>query len=519
MLLCAYFPAVFAFFETYDPIVLMKHVTLLAALLLAASTVFAQKKATGMIFDPPTLRTIPYKAKLTNQSYKSMPAAASLEKFCPTPGDQGQYSTCVAFSVAYHLRTILWAKQNNLTDASKINQRIFSPSYVYEQIKAAGDVNCQEGTNPVDAFELMKNLGVATNQTMPYQCGATVAVEAMLEGFDFRIADYQILYLPDEPAPSVKINTVKKALSEGYPCMLGFIVAESFYTSKALWEPLATDDGPTGQHGRHAMCIVGYDDNKYGGAFRVLNSWGSTWGDGGFVWIKYKDFAEYSLIAIQAYPATVVPPEPAPTPAPTPTPSPIDPVMDVLLAGKVRFQTNTGANMPANRILTRNLIVEDEEPAYKEDLVAYRMDEAYASGTKFRFYITTNSESYIYAFATDLSGKVNKILPFDDNMSPHIGAESEVAFPSETKIVKMDQQAGTDYMLILYSQAPLNTSQILNKMNQASGGLSQKIKAALGDQLILPSEVSYALDEIGFQVKKDNHQGTVVPLMVEITHN
>jgi hypothetical protein len=263
------------------------------------------------------------------------------------------------------------------------------------------------------------------------------------------------------------------------------------------------------------MCIVGYDNNRYGGAFRVLNSWGSTWGDGGFVWIKYKDFAEYSLIAIQAYPATVAPPEPTPTP----TPSPIDPVMDVLLAGKVHFQTNVGAIMPANRILTRNLIVEDEEPAYKEDLVAYRMDEAYPSGTKFRFYITTNSESYIYAFATDLSGKVNKILPFDDNMSPHIGAESEVAFPSETKIVKMDQQAGTDYMLILYSQAPLNTSQILNKMNQTSGGLSQKIKAALGDQLILPSEVAYDLNEIGFQVKKDNHQGTVVPLMVEITHN
>ena len=491
-----------------------------------------------MIFDPPSLRSIPYKAKLTTQAYKAMPASASLEKYCPTPGDQGQYGTCVAFSVAYHLRTILWAKQNGITDRNRINQSIFSPSYVYEQIKAAEDLDCQAGTNPVDAFELMKNLGVATNHTMPYKCGSEVVVEAMLEGFDFRIADYQILYLPDEPDASVKINTVKKALSEGYPCMLGFVVAESFYNSGALWEPLSTDDGPSGKHGRHAMCIVGYDDNKYGGAFRILNSWGPTWGDGGFVWVKYQDFADYSLIAIQGYPAAAAPeptPEPAPTPAPEPKPqpkptpapdpkptppppAPVNPVIDVVLSGQVSFQTNTGADMPANRILTRNLVVEDDVPAYKEDLVAYRMDEAYTSGTKFRFFITTNSESYIYAFATDLGGKVNKILPFDDNMSPHIGANSQVAFPSETKVVKMDNTPGTDYMLILYSQEPLDANRMLDKMNQTTGGLSQKIKAALGDKLILPSNVAYNLSNVGFDVKKNNHAGTVVPLMVEITH-
>jgi hypothetical protein len=505
----------------------MKHVILLAAILFAAITVNAQKKATGMIFDPPTLRAIPYKAKLTAQSYKAMPTAASLEKFCPTPGDQGQYGTCVAFSVAYHLRTILWAKQNNITDKSSINQGIFSPSYVYEQIKGETDINCQDGTNPVDAFELLKTLGVATNQTMPYRCGSEVVFEAMLEGFDFRLADYQILYLPDEPDASVRINTVKKALAEGYPCMLGFIVAESFYSSGALWEPQSTDDGPTGQHGRHAMCIVGYDDNQYGGAFRIMNSWGSSWGDGGFVWVKYKDFADYSLIAIQGYPApknepTPEPepePAPAPEPAPTPKPTPVNPVIDVVLSGNVTFQTSMGTPMLANRILTRNLIVEDDVPAYQEDLVAYRLDNAYSSGTKFRFYITTNSESYIYAFATDLSGKVNKILPFDDNMSPHIGPNSQVAFPSESKVVKMDNNPGTDYMLILYSQEPLNANQMLEEMNRTTGGLSQKIKAALGDKLILPSNVGYSLNTVGFDVKKNKHAGTVVPLMVEMTHN
>ncbi len=551
----------------------MKQILLFLSLFLCLS-LNAQEKGTGLIFDPPTLRGIPYKAKLTANSYGSMPASASLEKYCPTAGDQGRYGTCVAFAAGYHLRTILYAKTQSEPDPDGVvekvnpNAKIFSPTYIYEQIKDKGDNNCQGGSNPVNAFELMKTSGIATLAKQPYSCGTSVNSAALQEGIDFRISDYQILYLPDETDDDLKVNSVKKALSEGYPCMLGFIVAKSFYSASGdVWREESTDDGPTGQHGRHAMCVVGYDNNKYGGAFRVMNSWGTAWRDKGYVWIPYKDFAKYSLLAIQAYappkefrpkptPSVYVPkprkkeendnpapvkPEPKPTPSkpepvkpqpkptpnkPTPVnpeppkPAPIKPVLKVSLSGEVDFVQNTGDKMPANRVLTRNLIVadDDDKKAYKEDLVAYRMDNSYSSGTKFRFFITTNSDSYIYAFATDLSGKVNKIMPFDDNMSPRIGANSQVAFPSEKKVVKMDDNAGTDYMLILYSKEPLDAAQMLTKMNAAKGGLSQKIKAALGDKLILPSNVTYSTQKIGFDVKKGEYSGTVVPLMVELSH-
>ena len=547
----------------------MKQIFLFVALIFCIS-LNAQEKGTGMIFDPPSLRGIPYKAKLTASSYGSMPDVVSLEKYCPKAGDQGRYGTCVAFATAYHLRTILYVKAESEPDLDgnvpKIdpNAKIFSPTFIYEQIKNQGDNDCQGGSNPVNAFDLMKNSGVATISKQPYSCGGFVNSDAKSEGENFKITDYQILYYPNEDDDDLKINSVKKALSEGYPCMLGFIVAKSFYNSKGdVWREEATDDGPTGQHGRHAMCVVGYDNKKYGGSFRVMNSWGSAWRDNGFVWIPYKDFAKYSLLAIQAYgpakefrpapkPSKYVPqprpkedddtptpvkptpnkptpakPEPKPVPnkpiptkpEPTPTPAPA-PVLRVNLAGNVMFQQNTGETMAANRVLTRNLVVadDDEKTAYKEDLVAYRMDNSYPSGTKFRFYITTNSESYIYAFATDLTGKVNKIMPFDDNMSPHIGANSQVAFPSEKKVVKMDDNPGTDYMLILYSKEPLDAAQMLTKMNAVKGGLSQKIKAALGDKLILPSSVTYSTKEIGFEVKKGAYTGTVVPLMVELSH-
>ena len=516
----------------------MKHFTVLLLTFFSFVSLNAQEQGTGMIFDPPTLRGIPYKAKLTASSYGKMPASASLEKYCPTAGNQGQYSTCVAFAVGYHLRTILYAKSESEPDANgKVSQanpnaKIFSPTYIYEQIKDKGDKNCQGGLNPVNAFELLKTSGVSTLAKQPYSCGSSVSSDAKREGMDFRITDYQILYYPDEEEDDIKVLSVKKAISEGYPCMLGFIVAKSFYNSKGeVWREEKSDDGPTGQHGRHAMCVVGYDNNKYGGSFRVLNSWGTSWRDNGYVWIPYKDFAKYSLLAIQAYPPpkatpSVITPKPnnnnpdpvKPQPV-KPTPEPIKPVLKVILSGEVAFVQNTGGKMSANRVLTRNLIVaDDNEKVYKEDLVAYRMDNAYPSGTKFRFFITTNSESYIYAFATDLTGHVNKIMPFDDNMSPRIGSNSQVAFPSEKKVVKMDNNPGTDYMLILYSQEPLDAPKMLEKMNAAKGGLSQKIKAALGDKLILPSNVTYNTKAIGFDVNKSQHTGTVVPLMVELSH-
>ena len=41
--------------------------------------------------------------------------------------------------------------------------------------------------------------------------------------------------------------------------------------------------------GGHAMVVVGYDDEK--AAFKILNSWGSDWGDRGCGWIAYARFA------------------------------------------------------------------------------------------------------------------------------------------------------------------------------------------------------------------------------------
>ena len=48
--------------------------------------------------------------------------------------------------------------------------------------------------------------------------------------------------------------------------------------------------------------------------------------------------------------------------------------------------------MPVSKTSTRNLQVDDDKPAAKEDLVAYTMAGSYTSGTKFRFYLNIDHE-------------------------------------------------------------------------------------------------------------------------------
>ncbi len=506
-----------------------------ALALLFAGTSAAQEKGMGLNFDEESYSNVPYKLQLTAGSYRGLPPRYSLEQYAPDPGDQGRTGTCVAWATAYHMRTILWGKQYNITDKARLNKQAFSAIFLYNIIKDTADVDCQAGSNPVLALEALYQLGVPTTQKAPFVCDKDLSTDAVEEATQYRISDYQILFLPKETDANVKINAVKKAISEGFPVTICFKVMQSFYKSPGTWKKQASDDGPTGQHGMHAMCVVGYDEAVAGGAFRVLNSWGTAWADKGYVWIPYTEFAECTIGAFQAYipraePVDPVPspvptpkPTPKPTPSPTPAPKPTPPPAPqpkpapqaTMLKGSVEFVMNNGQPMPASRVSTRNLIVVDDVSA--EDLVAYRMDKSYASGTRFRFFIQTNTEAYIYALATDLSGKVNRILPFDDKMSPHIGPNSIVAFPSESKVVKMDDNPGTDYLLILYSTQKLDPSEIARVMSATSGGLSQKIKAALGDKLVDKSKVSYTAGQIGFSL--DNYsRNAVVPLMIEITH-
>jgi hypothetical protein len=109
----------------------------------------------------------------------------------------------------------------------------------------------------------------------------------------YQIIDYNILDSSDI------VQAIKIALSKKKPVFIGARLPNTFdrdiILKNSIWSP--THNNLQGNDG-HAMCIIGYDDSKFGGSFEIMNSWGIEFADNGFIWIKYQDLLPY---LIQAY--------------------------------------------------------------------------------------------------------------------------------------------------------------------------------------------------------------------------
>jgi len=439
-------------------------------------------------------------APQTKGIYDVLPISSSLEKYAPIPGNQGNYGTCVGWSTGYAARTIIYAKANNITDKDEITKNAFSASYIYNQLKEKTDTFCTDGTFINDALQLIIDKGSIALSDYSYTCEMMVTDEIAEKALLNRTRDYKKLFNLNSTQDE-KVLAVKKAIFENQPVVIGFNIPNSFFDSGEVWIPAATDN-PTETYQGHAMCVIGYDDTKDGGAFRIMNSWGTNWADNGFVWIKYADFANYCLYAYEMIELPKENPE---------------------LAGSLVFKLIDGKDMPTvKKLMTKGYIVVDAKIVdnKKEALTAYIMKEMYTSGTKFRFYIKNNKPAYLYALASDSATSiVNKIFPHKEDISPFLGyANSEIAIPSENAYIKMDEKKGVDYLCLFYSENALDIDNIVIEMNKLTGSFSEKIITVLGEKLVPLNEVNYKSSEISFSAKLSSNKNFVVPLMVQIGH-
>ncbi|MFT4032230.1 MAG: C1 family peptidase [Siphonobacter sp.] len=268
----------------------MQRNLLWAFLLLFSGHIIAQTlPATGLVWDDAEYDQLPYEQVLTKSS---LPAQISYESYCPSVQTQGPYSTCVGFACGYYLRTILEAKTRKLTHSASINKLAFSPSYLYEKAKLGEDYDCQQGVHLVKVLSIMKDVGNTPIQLFPYpSCGQkTLGADALAARY--RIAGYERLFnLRD--TDTAKLRSLKQALAEHGPVVVGMVIPASFYFTKKVWQP-APGENPASPHAKgHALCVIGYDDSQYGGSFRVINSFGKNWADQGFCWVTYRDMVRF----------------------------------------------------------------------------------------------------------------------------------------------------------------------------------------------------------------------------------
>lgn len=229
---------------------------------------------------------------------KSLPAHFSMEEFVP-PIIMQEGGSCVGVSTVYYALSTIYNIENGYTDLTEKYVFSFDPYFIYS-ILNNNISNCDEGLIMNEAMEALSGLG-GKKMFFPLflTCDSTWDRETLEETVKYT-EQYKIenSYFID-PEDSDFIRKTKEILTYNIPVVIGAQITTSLapysssnsngVSSNGLWSPKDYEESDGG----HAMCVIGYDDNKFGGSFRIANSWGRDFGDNGFIWIRYNDFKKY----------------------------------------------------------------------------------------------------------------------------------------------------------------------------------------------------------------------------------
>jgi len=197
---------------------------------------------------------------------------ATVNLSVPPIRNQGGEGSCVAWGTTYAARSIYWHKTHVAAYSTSVN--IFSPEYVYNQIKLG---SCTAGSYVTSGLNLLKSQGACRWSVMPYtdvSCSTYPNSTQKADAAYYKISSYSTV--------SRTTSAIKAQLAAGNPVIVAGQVNNAFMYLTAN-QILSTFSGSS--LGGHCYCVVGYDDTK--GAFKVMNSWGTSWGTSGFGWIKY----------------------------------------------------------------------------------------------------------------------------------------------------------------------------------------------------------------------------------------
>lgn len=405
---------------------------------------------------------------LADNKKNPLPERVSLQKYCPTPLNQGQQGSCVAWASAYAARTILEAQRTG-KDPNSVK---FSPSFLYNQIKLEG---CQ-GSYVKYAMDNMYAKGAVHFKDFAYDdrdCSRQPSSELRQKAVNYRIKGFQRL-TEENKGKTYEMMGIKQNLAKGSPVVIGMMVGGSFMSNmmgKEMWIPAQSDYSQQG-FGGHAMCVIGYDDFLKGGAFLIMNSWGTEWGKGGFAWVRYSDFKEFNVEAYGLYPMGNAS-EPKPT----------------NFSGSFGLELNAGKKTIALKEMGTNYF-ETSKKLTKND--------------KFKVEFTNTVECYTYIFGEEVDGTSYVLFPYTPKHSPYCGVTGTRLFPRDFSM-QPDEKGTKDKVAVVITRKPMDYEQFNKRLKIAKGAdFSEKVKNTLGKDVDPSIRFVQKGDQIAFSTALSN---------------
>lgn len=241
----------------------------------------------------------------------SMPLPSSVDlstsPYFPEIGDQGSLGSCVSWATTYYQFTYEAHKLNNIITTK---ENTYSPTWTFN-LTNGGLVSASFYT---DAYNVLINHGALTMKDMPYNSNNyntswSDDIDAMIEALNVRASSVGHVGIVTSGATitnnkSTNLNMVKSLLNSGKVLMVRG--ASDYQLLNWSYKPRYGSNNEyvayraSSSKDGHAMTIVGYDDNVCcdvngngiiedceRGAFKMVNSLGTGWKNGGSVWVLY----------------------------------------------------------------------------------------------------------------------------------------------------------------------------------------------------------------------------------------
>jgi hypothetical protein len=482
-------------------------------------SIWAQE-ATGLIEDDSIYETQPILPAYDGSKALDLPSKVSLKSYCPTAGNQGQVQSCVGWSIGYAAYTIERAIQNRWTDSKAINAEASSAMFIYNNLKEGTDCRVAKASmaKAMDWLKINGNCLAKEFDSRLDDCDKKPTGTVMQAAKKFVLSDYQRLFSVNATAQA-KILALRSVLAKNKPVIISLMINDGFIKSKnkEYWVPKG--DGGIG----HALTVVGYDDAT--SHFLLFNSWGTAWGQNGFIKVKYADLAAKCRFAYTIslekprFKSLTIAEKIAEEPEEPETKDPSVSAYDLVeMGGQLHINQFKGQSELGE------LMFEPAEVDFMGDHYALRKND-WRVGDVFQLALTsTYAGAYVYVLSLNPKNEAKILFPRDEVLSERFAGQHEsplimfegsrVVLPSPQSGMKVEF-AGTDRICLLFSLKKINNlPKICELLKDSGNDFIKKLHSLLGSHMIPLSETHFDDENIVFSTATRTG-AAVMPIIIE----